>query len=101
MTQQHSAGTFAVIGFDPVEVAVARPVTTAMPAGIAVLEKTFDGEVDGRAVTLFVGPGRGERGAGTYVALESFDGASTVGPAPSTSSTPLRPTGRTGTPKRS
>ncbi len=74
MTQQHSAGTFAVVGFEPVEVAVADPVTTALPTGIAVLTKTFDGGIEGRAVTYFVGGHDQAAGVGTYVAFEAFDG---------------------------
>ena len=71
---QHAEGTFEVAAFTPVEVTPAVVVETAMPAGVATMEKRYRGEVEGTSATLFTGAQAAD-GAGTYVALESFAGA--------------------------
>lgn len=68
-----SEGTFEVLGFTPAAVEPAVDVTTAMPIGVATMEKRFTGEVDGTSATWFTG-GLTAEGVGTYVALESFAG---------------------------
>lgn len=68
-----SEGTFAVAGFVPVDVEPAVAVTTAMPVGLATMEKRYSGGVDGVSATLFSG-GQAPDGTGTYVAVESFAG---------------------------
>ena len=68
-----SEGTFEVLGFTPAVVEPVVEVTTAMPVGLATMEKRFSGEVDGTSATWFLG-GQAAGGAGTYVALESFTG---------------------------
>ena len=69
-----SEGTFVVAGFVPVEVEPPVTVTTAMPVGVATMEKRYSGGVEGVSATLFSG-GQATDGAGTYVAVESFDGS--------------------------
>jgi hypothetical protein len=69
-----ATGTFTVSGFTPTSVAPVPPVETAVPVGVATMEKTFDGEVTGRSATLFTAAYDQERGVGTYVAMESFEG---------------------------
>jgi hypothetical protein len=70
---RRSEGTFEVLGFTPASLAAAVEVTTAMPVGVATMEKRFTGEVDGTSATWFTG-GQAPGGAGTYVALEAFAG---------------------------
>lgn len=71
---RRSEGTFEVLGFTPVEAEPALEVTTAMPVGVAGMEKRYTGEVDGTSATWFVG-GQAPSGDGTYVALEAFAGS--------------------------
>ncbi|MFC4149859.1 DUF3224 domain-containing protein [Micromonospora mangrovi] len=68
-----AAGTFAVQAFDPTEVIPA--VATALPVGVAIMEKRYDGEVVGRSATLFTAAFDQASGVGTYVAMESFEGS--------------------------
>ncbi len=70
---RRSEGTFEVLGFTPAAIEPAVDVTTAMPVGVATMEKRFTGEVDGTSATWFTG-GQAPGGAGTYVAMESFTG---------------------------
>ena len=68
-------GTFTVSGFAEVPVAAEEQVTTALSVGIATMRKQFVGGVDGRSTTLFTYAQHPETGAGTYVAMESFEGS--------------------------
>lgn len=70
-----SEGTFTVSGFTGVPVDVQDPVQTALGVGVATMEKQYAGEVEGRSTTLFTSAFDPERGIGTYVALESFEGS--------------------------
>lgn len=67
-------GTFTVTSFAPVAVEPAFEIVTATPTGVATMEKAFEGAVAGRSATLFTSAYDQDRGAGTYVALESFEG---------------------------
>lgn len=51
------------------------PIKTAATVGHATMIKTFTGEIEGRASTQFTGALNTDTGAGTYVALESFEGS--------------------------
>ncbi|WP_424186955.1 DUF3224 domain-containing protein [Actinokineospora sp. G85] len=69
-----ASGTFTVADFTPT--AVPSPeVTTAVAVGVSTMTKRYDGEVDGRSATLFTAAFDQASGTGTYVAMESFDGA--------------------------
>ncbi|MEV6562732.1 DUF3224 domain-containing protein [Nocardia sp. NPDC051756] len=68
-------GTFSVVSFVPTEVAPEPAISTALPVGVAQLEKKFDGEITGRSATLFTAAFDQATGNGTYVAMESFEGA--------------------------
>lgn len=68
-------GTFSVVSFVPTEVVPEPPIATALPVGIAHIEKAFDGEITGRSATLFTAAFDQATGTGTYVAMESFEGA--------------------------
>jgi hypothetical protein len=74
-----AAGTFNVESFVPAEVAgepaPEQAITTGLPVGVARMEKRYQGEVIGRSATLFVAAYDQEAGAGTYVAMESFQGS--------------------------
>ncbi|MFI5908156.1 DUF3224 domain-containing protein [Dactylosporangium sp. NPDC051541] len=70
-----ASGTFSVKSFTPTDVTPEPAITTALPVGVAWLEKHFEGEVDGRAATLFTAAFDQATGAGTYVAMESFEGS--------------------------
>ena len=68
-------GTFTVSGFAGVPVEVPDPVQTALGVGVATMEKRYAGAVEGRSTTLFTSAFDPERGIGTYVAMESFEGS--------------------------
>ncbi|WP_354644144.1 DUF3224 domain-containing protein [Kitasatospora camelliae] len=68
-------GTFTVKSFVPTELVPDPAIETGLPVGVAKLEKQFDGEVTGRSATLFTAAFDQATGVGTYLAMESFDGA--------------------------
>ncbi|HEV7651816.1 MAG TPA: DUF3224 domain-containing protein [Actinophytocola sp.] len=68
-----ASGTFEVTAFEPTSVTASVP--TGMPVGVATMEKTFTGEIEGRAATLFTSAFDQDSGVGTYVAMESFEGS--------------------------
>lgn len=70
-----ASGTFKVGSFAPTS--VTAEVATAVPVGVATMEKSYEGEIVGRSATLFTSAFDQSSGVGTYVAMESFDG--TVG----------------------
>lgn len=61
--------------FVPTELTAEPTVTTAVPVGVATMEKTYEGAVTGRSATLFTAAFDQTTGVGTYVAMESFEGA--------------------------
>ncbi|MET9492851.1 DUF3224 domain-containing protein [Nocardia sp. NPDC006630] len=67
-------GTFQVKSFTPTEVVPDPAISTALPVGISLMEKQFEGEVSGRSATLFTAAFDQTAGAGTYLAMESFEG---------------------------
>ncbi|MFB9903663.1 DUF3224 domain-containing protein [Allokutzneria oryzae] len=69
-----ASSTFKVSTFAPTQVD-APPVTTALPVGVSTMDKHYDGEVTGRSTTLFTAAFDHTTGAGTYVAMESFEGS--------------------------
>ncbi|WP_433661958.1 DUF3224 domain-containing protein [Nocardia sp. CA-128927] len=68
-------GTFSVVSFVPTEVVPDPPIDTALPVGVAHIVKEFDGDITGRSATLFTAAFDQATGNGTYVAMESFEGA--------------------------
>jgi hypothetical protein len=71
-----AAGTFKVTSFNGAEVAPPAPeIATALPVGVATIEKQYEGAVSGRSTTLFTAAFDQERGIGSYVAMESFEGS--------------------------
>ena len=70
-----SEGTFTVSGFAGVPIEQEQPVTTALAVGVATMAKEYWGGIEGRSTTLFTSAFDPERGVGTYVAMESFDGS--------------------------
>ncbi|HTJ35424.1 MAG TPA: DUF3224 domain-containing protein [Dactylosporangium sp.] len=67
-------GTFSVKTFVPTDVVPDPAITTALPVGISWMEKSYDGEIAGRSATLFTAAYDPASGAGTYLAMESFEG---------------------------
>ncbi|MGW4248696.1 DUF3224 domain-containing protein [Nocardia sp. NPDC004722] len=70
-----ATGTFNVKSFIPTEVTPDPAITTALPVGVAMLEKQFEGEITGRSATLFTSAFDPASSVGTYLAMESFEGA--------------------------
>jgi hypothetical protein len=67
-----ATGAFSVTEFTPTDYASA--VETALPIGHSHMVKTFTGAVEGRSLTQFSFAFSPETGAGTYVAMEAFEG---------------------------
>ncbi|MBO9532058.1 MAG: DUF3224 domain-containing protein [Solirubrobacteraceae bacterium] len=66
---------FTVSSFVPAQLAPApADVETARPVGVAIVTKQFDGQITGSSVTIFTAAFDEAAGAGTYVAMESFEG---------------------------
>ena len=72
---ERAEGQFSVAGFVPADVKPAVEIATAMDTGVALMEKQFSGQVEGRSVTWFTGARNAESGAGSYVAFEAFEGS--------------------------
>jgi hypothetical protein len=70
-----ATGSFTVENFSPTELSPIPPVATGLPVLVASMEKAFEGEISGRSATLFTAAFDQALGAGTYVAMESFDGS--------------------------
>lgn len=75
----HATSTFTVADWTPTEspdrVGDTAMITTAASVGLAYMTKTFEGDLAGSSVTWFVGALNEQSGAGTYIAMEAFDGA--------------------------
>ncbi|NUS27390.1 MAG: DUF3224 domain-containing protein [Streptomyces sp.] len=69
-----ASGTFKVADFTPAPVP-APGIETAVPVGVATMEKSYEGEVAGRSATLFTAAYDQGTEVGTYVAMESFEGS--------------------------
>ncbi|OKI36500.1 hypothetical protein A6A28_34070 [Streptomyces sp. CB03578] len=70
-----ASGTFSVKGFDPADAAPTPAVTTGVAVGVMTMEKHFEGEIVGHSATLFTSAFDQAKGVGTYLAMESFEGA--------------------------
>ncbi|MFI9506620.1 DUF3224 domain-containing protein [Nocardia sp. NPDC052566] len=68
-------GTFAVAAFVPTDVVPDPAIATALPVGVATIEKEYQGAITGRSATLFTSAFDMRTGAGTYIAMESFEGS--------------------------
>ncbi|MGW6691076.1 DUF3224 domain-containing protein [Streptomyces sp. NPDC054961] len=68
-----ASGIFGVAGFSPAPVQ-GTEIGTALPVGVATMDKTYEGEVAGRSATVFTAAFDQSTGVGTYVAMESFEG---------------------------
>jgi hypothetical protein len=68
-------GTFSVKAFNPTTLAPEPAIATALPVGVVLMEKHFDGAVAGRSATVFTAAFDQATGVGTYVAMESFEGS--------------------------
>ncbi|WP_309103158.1 DUF3224 domain-containing protein [Microbacterium sp.] len=70
-----ASGTFTVTAFQPSTIESDTTIATALPTGIAIMQKQYTGGVTGRSSTVFVSAFDQDRGFGSYVALESFEGS--------------------------
>src|SRR3954471_17564399 len=72
----NATGEFQVVSFVPanLEPPPAAEITTALPVGVALMLKTYQGQISGRSTTIFTSA-FDEAAGGTYVALESFEGS--------------------------
>jgi hypothetical protein len=70
-----ATGVFKVEIFTPADVAPPVAIATALPVGVAVMEKRYEGDVRGRSATIFTSAFDQGSGVGTYVAMESFEGS--------------------------
>jgi hypothetical protein len=68
------SGTFSVKAFNPTSIAPEPAIETALPVGVVLMEKQFDGDIAGRSATVFTAAFDQATGVGTYVAMESFAG---------------------------
>ena len=68
----HASSTFTTSDYKPEERQTA--VVTGVDVGVMTFAKTFAGDIDGRAETLFTSAYSHETGTGTYLAMESFTG---------------------------
>jgi hypothetical protein len=69
----HADSTFTVASFEPVD--YTSPIATAVPVGHAHMVKEFTGALTGRSSTQFSFAFDETTGAGTYVAMEAFEGS--------------------------
>jgi hypothetical protein len=67
-------GTFSVKAFNPTSIAPEPAIETALPVGVVLMEKRFEGGIAGRSATVFTAAFDQATGVGTYVAMESFAG---------------------------
>jgi hypothetical protein len=70
-----ASGVFKVSRFVPTPITSEPLIETALPVGVAQMEKIFEGEVTGRSATLFTAAFDRAKGIGTYMAMESFEGS--------------------------
>jgi hypothetical protein len=68
-------GTFEVVSFLPLEGVGGSDIATALPVGVATMQKRYVGGVEGRSATLFTAAFDQASGVGTYIAMESFEGS--------------------------
>jgi hypothetical protein len=70
-----ASATFTVVSFVPTALTPVPAITTALPTGVSLMEKRYEGEIEGRSATLFTAAFDQASGAGAYLAMESFEGA--------------------------
>ena len=71
-----ATGEFRVESFNAVPLETPGPeIATALPVGVATMEKRYEGDISGRSTTNFTAAFDQSSGVGTYVAMESFEGA--------------------------
>jgi hypothetical protein len=68
-------GTFTVKAFNPAGLNPAPVIAAALPLGVAIIEKQFDGDFAGRSEAVFTSVFDQATGVGSYVAMETFEGS--------------------------
>jgi len=69
-----ATGTFTTRDFAPAPVDPQPPIRAALDLSVATMAKEYHGAVEGRSATIFTSAFDPERGVGTYVAMEAFEG---------------------------
>lgn len=70
-----ASGTFKVVAFTPARPPAEPTADAAPPAGFATMMKHYAGEVEGRSATRFTAAADRSDVAGSYLAVESFEGS--------------------------
>ena len=68
-------GIFTVKAFNPANLTPGPAMAAALPVGVAIIEKQFDGDIVGRSEAVFTSVFDQATGVGSYVAMESFEGS--------------------------
>ncbi len=68
-------GSFTVKAFNPASLTPGPAMAAALPVGVAIIEKQFDGDIVGRSEAVFTSAFDQATGVGSYVAMESFEGS--------------------------
>lgn len=72
----HASGTFTVDSFTPTTLEPApADIASGLPVGVAIIDKQFTGDVEGRSTNVFTAAFDQATGVGTYVAMETFTGS--------------------------
>lgn len=67
-------GTFKTKDFKPGALLSSPDIQTALPTGVATMEKQYSGDIEGRSATLFTAAFDPASRSGAYCAMESFHG---------------------------
>lgn len=70
-----ASAIFSVLSFVPTPVTPDPAITTALPVGVSLMEKHYEGAIAGRSATIFTAAFDPASGSGTYLAMESFEGS--------------------------
>jgi hypothetical protein len=70
-----ASAIFTVLSFVPTPVTPDPAITTALPVGVSLMEKRYEGAIEGRSATIFTAAFDPASGSGTYLAMESFEGS--------------------------
>ena len=68
-------GTFTTKDFCPSQVECLPEIQTGLPTSVSTMEKIYSGDIVGRSGTFFTAAFDPSLGCGSYIALDSFEGA--------------------------
>ena len=70
-----ASATFRDLSFVPTPVTPEPAISTALPVGVSLMEKRYEGAIEGRSATVFTAAFDQATGVGSYLAMESFEGS--------------------------